>query len=59
MQLINNGYQNNKNSCISDVDGVWTDGSFYKGTDNIELKNSQYLMGLELQWPVPQKLELH
>ena len=23
---------------ISDVDGVWTDGSFYKGTDNIELK---------------------
>ena len=23
---------------ISDVDGVWTDGSFYKGTDNVELK---------------------
>jgi len=23
---------------ISDVDGVWTDGSLYKGKDNIELK---------------------
>ena len=23
---------------ISDVDGVWTDGSIYKGKDNLELK---------------------
>ena len=23
---------------ISDVDGVWTDGSFFKGTNGIELK---------------------
>ena len=23
---------------ISDVDGVWTDGSFYKGTDGFEFK---------------------
>ncbi|MEC7821657.1 MAG: hypothetical protein VX896_04450, partial [Candidatus Neomarinimicrobiota bacterium] len=23
---------------ISDVDGVWTDGSLYKGKDNLELK---------------------
>jgi 3-deoxy-D-manno-octulosonate 8-phosphate phosphatase KdsC-like HAD superfamily phosphatase len=25
---------------ISDVDGVWTDGSIYKGKDGIELKPS-------------------
>ena len=24
---------------ISDIDGVWTDGSFYKGTDGQEFKN--------------------
>ena len=23
---------------ISDVDGVWTDGSFYKGPNDMELK---------------------
>ena len=23
---------------ISDIDGVWTDGSFYKGTDGQEFK---------------------
>ncbi|MFL3014641.1 MAG: KdsC family phosphatase [Candidatus Neomarinimicrobiota bacterium] len=31
---------------ISDVDGVWTDGSFYKGTDNIELKKFSVFDGV-------------
>ena len=29
---------NNIKMLISDVDGVWTDGAFYKGTGGIELK---------------------
>jgi 3-deoxy-D-manno-octulosonate 8-phosphate phosphatase KdsC-like HAD superfamily phosphatase len=32
---------------ISDVDGVWTDGSFYKEQMVLNLKNSQYSMELE------------
>ena len=31
---------------ISDVDGVWTDGTFYKGTDGIELKKFSVLDGV-------------
>ena len=31
---------------VSDVDGVWTDGSFYKGTDNIELKKFSVFDGV-------------
>ena len=31
---------------ISDVDGVWTDGSFYKGSDGIELKKFSVLDGV-------------
>ena len=31
---------------ISDVDGVWTDGSLYKGTDNIELKKFSVFDGV-------------
>jgi 3-deoxy-D-manno-octulosonate 8-phosphate phosphatase (KDO 8-P phosphatase) len=34
---LNNSIKNIK-LIISDVDGVWTDGSFYKGTDGIEFK---------------------
>jgi len=30
---------------ISDVDGVWTDGTFYKGTDGMELKRFSVLDG--------------
>jgi len=31
---------------ISDVDGVWTDGSFYKGTNGIELKKFSVFDGV-------------
>ena len=31
---------------ISDVDGVWTDGTFYKGTDNLEFKRFSILDGV-------------
>ena len=31
---------------ISDVDGVWTDGTFYKGTDGIEFKRFTVLDGV-------------
>ena len=31
---------------ISDVDGVWTDGSFYKGPDSFELKKFSVLYGV-------------
>ncbi len=31
---------------ISDVDGVWTDGSFYKGPDSFELKKFSVFDGL-------------
>ena len=31
---------------ISDVDGVWTDGTFYKGTDGMELKRFTVLDGV-------------
>ena len=31
---------------ISDVDGVWTDGTFYKGTDNMEFKRFTVLDGV-------------
>ena len=31
---------------ISDVDGVWTDGTFYKGTDGFELKKFSVLDGV-------------
>jgi len=31
---------------ISDVDGVWTDGSIYKGSDKIELKKFSVLDGV-------------
>ena len=31
---------------ISDVDGVWTDGTFYKGTDNLEFKRCSILDGV-------------
>ena len=31
---------------ISDIDGVWTDGSIYRGTDNIELKKFSVFDGV-------------
>ena len=31
---------------ISDVDGVWTDGSFYKGPDSFELKKFSVFDGI-------------
>ena len=31
---------------ISDVDGVWTDGSFYKGPDSFELKKFSVFDGV-------------
>jgi len=31
---------------ISDVDGVWTDGTFYKGTDGMEFKRFTVLDGV-------------
>ena len=31
---------------ISDVDGVWTDGTFYKATDNMEFKRFTVLDGV-------------
>lgn len=31
---------------ISDVDGVWTDGTFYKGTDNLEFKRFSIMDGV-------------
>ena len=31
---------------ISDVDGVWTDGTIYKGTNNLELKRFSVLDGV-------------
>jgi len=31
---------------ISDVDGVWTDGTIYKGTNNLELKKFSVLDGV-------------
>ena len=31
---------------ISDVDGVWTDGTFYKGTDNLEFKRFSVMDGV-------------
>ena len=31
---------------ISDVDGVWTDGGFYKGTNGIELKKFSVFDGV-------------
>ena len=31
---------------ISDVDGVWTDGSFYKGSDSFELKKFSVFDGV-------------
>ena len=34
---MNNSIKNIK-LLISDVDGVWTDGSFYKGSDGLEFK---------------------
>ena len=33
---------------ISDVDGVWTDGSFYKGPDSFELKKFSVFDGVGL-----------
>ena len=37
---------NNIKLIISDIDGVWTDGSIYKGTDNIELKKFSVFDGV-------------
>ena len=31
---------------ISDIDGVWTDGSIYKGTDNMEFKKFSVFDGV-------------
>ena len=31
---------------VSDVDGVWTDGSFYKGSNNMELKKFSVFDGV-------------
>ena len=31
---------------ISDIDGVWTDGSVYKGTDNMEFKKFSVFDGV-------------
>ena len=31
---------------ISDVDGVWTDGTFYKGPDEFELKKFSVFDGV-------------
>ena len=37
---------NNIKLIISDIDGVWTDGSIYRGTDNIELKKFSVFDGV-------------
>ena len=43
---------------ISDVDGVWTDGSFYKGTDNIELKKFSVFDGVGVAMARAAKIEV-
>jgi len=35
---------------ISDIDGVWTDGSIYRGTDNIELKKFTVFDGVGMAY---------
>ena len=37
---------NNIKILISDVDGVWTDGSFYKGSDGVEFKKFSVFDGV-------------
>ena len=37
---------NNIEIIISDIDGVWTDGSIYKGTDNMEFKKFSVFDGV-------------
>ena len=37
---------NNIKILISDVDGVWTDGSFYKGSDGLEFKKFSVFDGV-------------
>tara|TARA_Y100000768_G_scaffold329948_1_gene268445 strand:- start:138 stop:665 length:528 start_codon:yes stop_codon:yes gene_type:complete len=37
---------NNIKLIITDIDGVWTDGSIYRGTDNIELKKFSVFDGV-------------
>jgi 3-deoxy-D-manno-octulosonate 8-phosphate phosphatase (KDO 8-P phosphatase) len=43
---------------ISDVDGVWTDGTFYKGTDNLEFKQFSILDGVGVAMARAAKLHI-
>ena len=43
---------------ISDVDGVWTDGTFYKGTDNLEFKRFSILDGVGVAIARAAKLDI-
>jgi 3-deoxy-D-manno-octulosonate 8-phosphate phosphatase (KDO 8-P phosphatase) len=43
---------------ISDVDGVWTDGTFYTGTDGIELKRFSVLDGAGVVFARAAKLKI-
>ena len=43
---------------ISDVDGVWTDGTFYSGADGIELKRFSVLDGAGVVFARAAKLKI-
>ena len=43
---------------ISDVDGVWTDGAVYKGTNDLELKKFSVLDGVGVAMAKAAKLKV-
>jgi 3-deoxy-D-manno-octulosonate 8-phosphate phosphatase (KDO 8-P phosphatase) len=43
---------------ISDIDGVWTDGSIYRGTDNMELKKFSVFDGVGVAYARAAELKI-
>ena len=43
---------------ISDIDGVWTDGSIYRGTDNMEFKKFSVFDGVGVAYARAAKLKI-